>query len=681
MKSTTGAEARFSDQVLIAALKRCATQNRGTQGRGIPDHGTQDRPVQKRKSGPGKILVAVFMVALCSFSSRAQTPATPAVQNSQTAAPSATQHSTTQAPVTQAPATQAPANQPSAKQAPAKSAGDVFPDTKPAPTAGPKADIIYLHGNVYTGVPSNTPFSSVLRGEAVAVRDGRIQAVGKNIDIEKLKGPQTQIVDLGGHFVMPGFNDAHLHLADAGLQRLSVDLTGVKTLDEMRERILAKVEKAPAGVWILGGGWDETTWPVKNLPSRWDLDEVASGHPVFLDRVDGHLAVANTRALQLASITLASRDPEGGQIDRDANGQPTGILRETAQIAVRAVIPPPTHDGRRAALEAALADLAEHGVTSCQDYSPDWQNFQIFEELEKEGKLTARISEWLPFDDSVDDLKKKRDSHPQDDLMLHTGMLKGFMDGSLGGHTAALLEPYSDDPKNSGLLRYEADKLNAMASERVLAGFQLGFHAIGDKGVQMALDAFAGAEKAARDAKVKAANGGDDYRLRIEHSQVTTAAEIARYKELKVIASMQPSHVLTDMRWAQDRLGPKRAALSYAWAAFLNKGVTLAFGTDYPVEPVSPFRGLYAAVTRRSDTVKMEYFPEQKITMDQAIAAYTVAGAFSEFEEKEKGKLVAGMLADFIVLDRDVTASSPDKVLATKVLRTVVGGKTVYESK
>jgi hypothetical protein len=265
--------------------------------------------------------------------------------------------------------------------------------------------------------------------------------------------------------------------------------------------------------------------------------------------------------------------------------------------------------------------------------------------------------------------------------MLHTGMLKGFMDGSLGGHTAALLEPYTDDPKSSGLTRYEPGKLNAMATERVLAGFQLGFHAIGDKGVQMALDAFAGAEKAAREGKIKAANGGDDYRLRIEHSQVTTAAEIARYKELKVIASMQPSHVLTDMRWALDRLGPKRAALSYAWAAFLNKGVVLAFGTDYPVEPVTPFRGLYAAVTRKSDTVKMEYFPEQKITMDQAIAAYTTGAAFAEFAEKEKGKLAAGMLADFVVLDRDVTASSPEKVLATKVLRTVVGGKTVYQGK
>ena len=216
-------------------------------------------------------------------------------------------------------------------------------------------------------------------------------------------------------------------------------------------------------------------------------------------------------------------------------------------------------------------------MTSAQDYSPEWQNFEIYEDLEKEGKLTARISEWLPFDDSVEELQKKRDSHPQADLMLHTGMLKGFMDGSLGGHTAALLEPYADDPKNSGLPRYEAAKLNDMAKERVLAGFQLGFHAIGDKGVQMALDAFAEAEKAAREQKVKAANGGDDFRLRVEHAQVTTPAQIARFKELKVIASMQPSHLLNDMRWAQDRLGPKRAATAYAWLAFLNKRCDAGF--------------------------------------------------------------------------------------------------------
>ncbi|MGP0074558.1 MAG: amidohydrolase [Bryobacteraceae bacterium] len=527
----------------------------------------------------------------------------------------------------------------------------------------------------------------MLREEAIAVRGDRIQAVGKNVDILKFKGPQTQVIDLGGRFVMPGFNDAHMHMADAGLKRLTVDLTGVKTLDELRERVRVRVQKAGPTDWIVGGGWDETLWPVKVTPSRWDLDEVSSGHPVLLVRIDLHSAVANTRALQLANVTLASRDPEGGHIDRNENGEPTGILRETAIEAVTRVIPKPSREKRREAIETALADLAEHGVTSAQDCSTvsescsNWEDFQIYEGLEKEGKLTARITEWLPLNQTVEESDGRRASHPQSDLMLHTGMLKGFLDGSLGSHTAALLEPYADDPKNSGLPHYEAAKLNEMAKERILAGFQLGFHAIGDEAVQMALDAFAEAEKAARAQRVKAPNGGDDFRLRIEHAQATTPTQIARFKELKVIASVQPSHLLTDMRWVQDRLGPQRAANSYTWAAFLNKGVTLAFGTDYPVEPVTPFRGLYAAVTRKSEDGKQEFFPAQKITMDQAIAAYTTGSAFAEFEEKEKGKLVPGMLADFVVLDRDVTAVAAEKILGTKVLRTVVGGKTVYQAK
>jgi predicted amidohydrolase YtcJ len=487
-------------------------------------------------------------------------------------------------------------------------------------------------------------------------------------------------VDLGGHFVMPGFNDAHLHLASAGLEKVTVNLVGTKTLDEFRDRIHARAEKVPPGEWIVGQGWDETLWPVKVLPTRWDLDEVAHTNPVYLDRVDGHVGVANTRALQLASITVASRDPAGGKIDRDEAGTPTGILRETAKDAVTAVIPKPDHDQRQHAIELALADLASHGVTSAQDNST-WEDFQIYEELENNGKLTARISEWLPFDDPVETLNAKRASHPASDPLLHTGMLKAFMDGSLGSKTAALLEPYSDDPKNTGLPQYEPAKLNPMTRERLLAGYQIGFHAIGDKAVQMALDAFTEAEKAAKENQGKDADGGADYRLRIEHAQVTSPQQVLRFKELKVIASMQPSHLLTDMNWAESRLGSKRAPHSYAWAEFLKRGVVLAFGTDYPVEPVTPFRGLYAAVTRQSENGKKSYYPDQKLTMEQAIAAYTTGSAFAEFAEKHKGKLEPGMLADFLVLDQDLTAVPPAKILLTKVLRTVVGGRTVYEAK
>jgi predicted amidohydrolase YtcJ len=544
-----------------------------------------------------------------------------------------------------------------------------------------KADLIFTHGNIFTGVvDAAASLGSGKRAEALAVLGDRILAVGARDEIMKLKGPETKIVDLDGHFVMPGFNDAHMHLASAGLEKMNVNMVGAKTLDEFRDRLRAKVEAAGPAEWVVGEGWDETLWPVKVLPTRWDLDEVSGNHPVYLERVDGHIGVANTRALQLASITVASRDPEGGKIDRDDSGTPTGVLREKAQEAVQAVIPKPTHEKRRQAIELALADLASHGVTSAQDYS-QWDDFQIYEELEHDGKLTARISEWLPFDDSIEELNKKRDSHAASDDMLHTGMLKGFMDGSLGSKTAALLEPYSDDPKNSGLPQYEAGKLNAMTKERVLAGYQIGFHAIGDKGVQMALDAFAEAEKAAKDGKVKAVDGGTDYRLRVEHAQVTTPQQILRFKELKVIASMQPSHLLTDMNWAESRLGAKRAEHSYAWAEFLRRGVVLAFGTDYPVEPVTPFRGLYAALTRMSEDGKKSYYPDQKLNIEQAIAAYTTGAAFAEFAEKQKGKLEPGMLADFIVLDQDITAALPPKIQGTKVLRTVVGGKTVYEAK
>lgn len=549
----------------------------------------------------------------------------------------------------------------------------------------PKADTIYIHGDIYTGVFGASSFHVALRAKALAVKGDRILAIGEEEDVLKRKGPDTAVIDLKGNFVMPGFNDAHMHLVEAGFRKLTVDLTGVRSIEEFRQRIRERLDSAAPTEWITGFGWDETLWPVKELPTRWDIDEVTTEHPVFLKRVDGHVAVANTLALHIAHVTEATKDPEGGQIGRDATQQPNGILRETAQSLVASVIPPPTAEARRKAIEVALQDIASSGVTSVQDYSPGedsvLHNFQVFEQMEREGKLTARITEWLPFDQSLDDLKQQRASHPQDDPMLHTGMLKAFMDGSLGSHTAAMLQPYADAVNNSGLPRYEQAKLNEMAKERALAGFQLGFHAIGDKGVQMALDAFDEAEKAAHTAGVKAPDGTANYRFRVEHAQVTNPTQVARFRELKVIASMQPSHLLTDMRWAEARLGAARAAHSYAWAEFANHGVTLAFGTDYPVESVNPFRGLYEAVTRESEDGKQEYFPAQKVTIEQAISAYTTGSAYAEFAEKQKGTLAIGMLADFVVLDRDVTAVPADKVLGTRVLRTVVGGKTVYEAK
>jgi len=551
-------------------------------------------------------------------------------------------------------------------------------------TARPIADTIYIHANIYTGMAGDSSMA-VQRAEAMAVRGDRLIAVGSESDVIKLKGPQTKVVDLKGCFVMAGFNDAHMHMTEAGFKKLTVDLTGTRSLQEFQERIRKYLKAAAPHEWITGSGWDETLWPGGHLPTRGDIDEVTNDHPVFLVRIDGHVAVANTAALKIAQVSAATKNPHGGEIARDASGEATGILRETAQSVVASFIPPPSPEQHRQAIEAALKDIARSGVTSAQDFSGDdgensRANFKILEELEREGKLTVRISEWLPFNEPVESLKQMRDSHPQSDPMLHTGMLKAFMDGSLGSHTSAMLAPFTDDPKNSGLPQYEQSKLNEMAKERAEAGFQLGFHAIGDKAVQMALDAFAEAEKAAQANGVKAQDGSDNFRLRVEHAQVTNPAQVERFRELNVIASMQPSHLLTDMHWAMSRLGPERAAHSYAWAEFENHGVKLAFGTDYPVEPVAPFRGIYAAVTRKSEDGNQEYFPAQKLTIQQAIAAYTTGSAYAEFAEKQKGTLAPGMLADFVVLDRDLTKISPAQILGTRVLRTVVGGKTVYQS-
>ncbi len=536
------------------------------------------------------------------------------------------------------------------------------------PSGGAPPDIIFVDSDIYT---QTTP----ARAQAMAVRDGRILAVGTDRDIRKLRGSHTQVVDLGGHFVMPGFNDAHVHLASGGLRHFEVDLTGVRSLQEMQQRISAHMKTVEPGEWVVGGGWDHTLWIGQQLPTREDLDSVTGDHPAFLSRVDGHISVGNTAALKAAGITAHTPDPSGGKVDHDAKGELTGIIREEpAEILVWSKIPPPTLSQRRRAAEYAIANAGRWGVTSAQDYST-WEDFLTYEDLEREGKLTLRISEWLDFNDSVDLLEKHRAHHPADDPMLHTAMLKGFMDGSLGSRTAALLAPYSDDPGNSGLLRYEQGKLNRMAIERTLAGFQIGFHAIGDRAVQMALDAFAEAERSAKEN-----DKSRDFRFRIEHSQVLTPGQFAQYKKLGVIASMQPGHLLTDMNWAMDRIARERAKTSYAWKQFLDDGVPLAFGTDYPVEPINPFRGIYAAVTRQNEAGTQEYFPEQKLTIEQAIAAYTRGSAYAQFAEKDKGTLAPGMLADFVVLDRDLTKVAPSQILKTRVLRTVGGGKTVYEA-
>jgi predicted amidohydrolase YtcJ len=528
-------------------------------------------------------------------------------------------------------------------------------------------DAVYINGNVYTGAPGKAA-----RAEAFAVTAGKIVAVGNTAAIRKLAAKTTQVHDLQGAFVMPGFNDAHVHLSNGGFEKLNVDLIGTRSLEEMQRRIAERVKTAAPGEWITGRGWDQTKWTEQVLPTRADLDKVTGDHPALFTRVDGHILVANTAALKAAGVTKETEAPEGGKIDREAQGEATGIIRETAMGIVLRKVPAATKEQRRRAVELALKEAAQWGITSAQDNS-SWEDFLVYEELQRQNKLTLRITEWLWFDESVENLKKARVHHTKLDSWLSTGMLKGVMDGSLGSSTAALLAPYADDARNSGLPRYTQEQLNKMVAERVAADFQIGFHAIGDLGVDLALKAF---EYGARQAKKEPR----ELRMRVEHNQVMAPDQFARFKELGVIASVQPNHLLTDMNWAEARIGKERAKISYPWALFSQHGVRMAFGTDYPVEPISPFRGLYAAVTRKNEVGNKSYYPEQALTIDQAIAAYTRGSAYAEFAETEKGTIAKGMFADFVVLDRDITNVRPEDILMTRVLRTVVGGKTVYEA-
>jgi predicted amidohydrolase YtcJ len=556
-------------------------------------------------------------------------------------------------------------------------------------------DTIYFHGNILTGLGLHALEASPTpeRVTAMAVKDGKIVVVGSDQEVLAIKGEHTAMVDLQGAFAMPGFNDAHTHIASAGRQRLTVDLDNVASLAAMLAKVKAYAETLAPGQWIVGGGWDHTKWASKMLPTREELDAVTEGHPAFLERTDGHIALANTAALKAAGITDAMADPRGGKIDRDADGHATGIIREdSAMELVQKKIPPPSYEMRRKALELSIQDALSHGVTSIQDFS-DWDDWLVLEGMEREGKLPLRVSEWIAFVEPLGVLDSRRASHDPKDLRLHLGMLKGFMDGSLGSRTAALNEAYSDDAANEGIPRFDQVKLNAMATARAADGFQLGFHAIGDRANDMALDAFAAAEQVARPANVPAppsnpdaaivtapekTYAAKDFRFRIEHAQVVSPGAFDRFASLGVIASMQPVHLLTDMAWAGARLGPERVKRAYAWKSFLDHGVTLAFGTDYPVESISPLRGLYAAVTRQNEAGTQVFEPQERLTMAQAIYAYTQASAFAEFREHVKGQLEPGFVCDFVVLDTDLLHAAPREVLRAKVLRTVVGGTTVY---
>jgi len=549
------------------------------------------------------------------------------------------------------------------------------------------AEVIFSNADIYTGGHFSTPSDAFTatdgpRAKAIAVANGKIIAVGGD-EVLSHKGSKTQIVDLRGKFVMPGFNDAHCHLASGGQAKLELDLVGVRSLNEMKQRIADGTKKAAPREWMIGRGWDHTLWQSQQLPNRQDLDAVTPGHPAFFVRVDGHIAVANSAALKIAGLNRNSKEIPGGQADRDSSGELTGIVRESTKEAFYKIIPPLSAAKRRQAIELVLGEAAQWGLTSAQDNSA-WEDFLVYDQLRREGKLTLRIAEWLRFNDPVKTLIQQRAHHPSSDAMLHTTQLKGFMDGSLGSGTAAMLQPYSDNPKNAGLPQYDQATLTKMTIERASSGFQIGFHAIGDRGANMALNAFQEALRQVKANHSKTPAGSQsplDFRFRIEHAQVVAPSDIPRFHELGVIASMQPNHLLTDMNWAETRIGPERAKNSYAWAEFLKSTGRLAFGTDYPVEPITPFRGLYASVTRMNEAGTKSYFADQKLNIHQAIYAYTWGAAYAEFEEKIKGILVPGYLADFVVLDRDITRVGAPEILQTKVLRTVLGGHTVYEAR
>jgi predicted amidohydrolase YtcJ len=528
--------------------------------------------------------------------------------------------------------------------------------------------VVYLHGRMYTNDPAH-PWA-----EAMAIRDGKIRCVGK-IDYVLLEcggnDPSAETVQLKGKFVMPGFNDAHVHLGGAGADMLSVRLNGVASIEELEKRVADAVAQHKEGEWITGSGWDHTLWADKKFPTKQELDAVAPKNPVFLTHVSGHVAVANTLALQHGEIKQDTPNPPGGMIERGADGAATGMLEEdSAMSLVSSRIPDLKSDQRRRGIQMVLADAAKNGVTSAQDFS-DWSDFLVYVELKEEGKLTLRITEWLPFLLPTNELLNMRAQGGTSDPWLRTGALKAFTDGALGSRTAAMLAPYSDDPSTSGILTNEPDKLRAMAIERDKAGFQLNFHAIGDRANRVALDVF--------EAVVKA-NGSRDRRDRVEHAQVLAPEDLPRFAQLKVIASMQPSHETTDMRWAGARIGPDRSRGAYAWASLEKSGAHLAFGTDYPVEPINPLRGLYACVTRElpDGGPAGGWQPQEKISLEDCIRAYTSGAAYAQFEEGKKGELKAGEYADLIVLSDDLTKIPPSQYAKVTVLRTVVGGRTVY---
>ncbi|HVO82267.1 MAG TPA: amidohydrolase family protein [Terriglobales bacterium] len=531
----------------------------------------------------------------------------------------------------------------------------------------PSADLIIINAKVWT-VDKSHPTA-----QAVAVLGDRIVAVGSNADIEAWRGPSTHVMDAGGKLFLPGFNDAHVHFVDGGLQLDAVQLNDATSAEEFARRIGERARKTAQGEWIQGGDWDETKWTPAVLPTKELIDPVTQGTPVFVSRYDGHMALANSLALRLAGVTAQTPDPPGGTIVRDAQGNPTGALKDAAMDYVYKVIPPLSHEQRVRAVKRALAYAASLGVTSVQHMNPDYADIAVYTELLDRGELTTRIYA-APYIMGVDDQAKLGIRHAFGGPYLRIGALKAYADGSLGSRTAYFFEPFTDQPDNHGLLSDEMHPVSLMRDRMMkadAAGLQLCTHAIGDQGISMILDLYSDVAKA---------HGKADRRFRIEHAQHMAAKDFERFAQLGVIASVQPYHAIDDGRWAEARIGHDRASRTYAFRTFLNHGVRLAFGTDWSVAPLNPLLTVYAAVTRATLDGKNPngWFPEQKLTVAEAIEAYTMGSAYAEFQEKEKGSITPGKLADMVLVSDDLFAIAPEKIRDTKVVTTIVGGKIVF---
>ena len=525
------------------------------------------------------------------------------------------------------------------------------------------ASSIYTNARVWTGNPEQ-PWA-----DALAIQGDNLMGVGTADELAMLAGDDTEQVDLEGAFVVPGFIDNHVHMIDGGDALSSVDLRPAATPQDFTQRLTDFARDRDPAHWITGGDWDHEQWGGE-LPTRDWIDEGTGDVPVFVRRMDGHMALANSAALELAGITRDTASPDGGEIVRDASGEPTGILRDNAMDLVYAVIPPLSDTALEDALEAASAEAASRGITQVHDMSASADVLDAYRRIQNDGRLKTRVygamllSRW-------DELADYVEAHGRSDRLVRWGMLKGFVDGSLGATTAWFYDPFDDAPETSGFPVADTTVLRQRILDADSAGFQIAVHAIGDRANDWLLRTYA---------EAASSNGPRDRRFRIEHAQHLTPEAIARFAELDVIPSMQPYHAIDDGRWAERRIGD-RIQTTYPFRSLLDADAPLTFGSDWFVAPLDPLLGIYAAVTRRTldDTHPDGWVPEQKVTVEEALKAYTSANATAGFQTGE-GVLRAGALADFVVLSENLFEIDPVAIRDVRVLRTVVGGRTVYHA-